>query len=51
MFLMYAEVGNPLLLFEELFGWHLLGVPVIEGIVVIILYAPFHIYRKIKAKS
>ena len=50
MFLMYAEAGNPLLLFEELFGFHLLGVPVIESVVVLILYTPFYIYRATKTK-
>jgi len=48
MFLMYAEAGNPLKWFEDVFGWHLLGVPVIEGIVVIILYTPFYLFRKRK---
>ena len=51
MFLMYASAGNPLLLFEELFGFHLLGVPVIESAVVFVLYAPFYIYRAIKEKN
>ena len=51
MFLMYAEAGNPLLLFEQLLGHHLLGVPIIEGVVVAILYTPFHLYYKKKARN
>lgn len=51
MFLMYAEAGNPLLFFEGLLGHHLLGVPIIEGVVVIILYTPFHLYYKKKARN
>ena len=46
MFLMKAEVGNPLLLFEEWFGFHLIGVPVIESVVILILYGPFYFFRK-----
>ena len=50
MFLMKADAGNPLLLFEELFGFHLLGVPIIESAVVFVLYTPFYIYRSNKNK-
>lgn len=46
MFLMYAEPGNPLYWFGENFGFHLLGVPVIEGIVLLIMYFPFYIKKK-----
>ena len=46
MFLMKAEAGNPLLLFEEWFGFHLIGVPVIESVVILILYGPFYFFRK-----
>ena len=40
MFLMYAEPGNPLLLFQELWGCHLLGFPVIIAGVIVVMYAP-----------
>lgn len=51
MFLMVAEPGNPLLWFGETFGFHLLGVPVIEAIVILILYEPFYIYRAYQSKK
>lgn len=51
MFLMHADAGNPLLLFEELFGFHLLGVPIIESVVVFVLYTPFYLYRYFKTKA
>ena len=50
MFLMYAEAGNPLALFEPL-GSHLLGIPIIYAVVVVILYGPFIVYNKLKAKA
>lgn len=46
MFLMYAEPGNPLYWFGENLGFHLLGVPVIEGIILLIMYSPFYIKKK-----
>lgn len=48
MFLMQADPGNPLLLFEELWGNHLYGYPVIIAGVIVVLYLPLCIYRKIK---
>ena len=48
MFLMYAEPGNPLYWFGENFGHHLLGVPVIEGAVLIVMYLPFYLIKKEK---
>ena len=50
MFLMYAEAGNPLILFEPL-GSHLIGIPVMYAAVVVVLYGPFIVYNKIKAKK
>lgn len=50
MFLMYAEAGNPLILFEPL-GSHLIGIPVIYAAVVVVLYGPFIVYNKIKTKK
>ncbi len=48
MFLMYAEEGNPLLIFENLWGSHLLGFPVLITAVLIVMYVPMGIYRKLK---
>lgn len=46
MFLMYAEPGNPLYWFGKNLGFHLLGVPVIEGIVLLVMYLPFYLKKK-----
>lgn len=52
MFLMHVEEGNPLLIFEKLWGNHLLGYPVIIAGVLIVMYLPVIIARKlIKKKS
>ena len=48
MFLMQADPGNPLLVFEELWGNHLYGYPVIIAAVIAVLYLPLGIYRKMK---
>lgn len=50
MFLMAAEPGNPLYLFEQLWGNHLYGFPVIIAGVLIVMYLPLVIYRKITSK-
>lgn len=50
MFLMYAEKGNPLYLFEQLWGSHLLGFPVLITAVLIVMYVPMGIYRKLRKK-
>lgn len=47
MFLMYVEEGNPLLLFEQLWGNHLFGYPVIIMGVLVLMYAPVMLYRAI----
>ena len=51
MFLMYAEEGNPLYLFEQMWGNHLLGFPVLITAVLIVMYAPMEIFRAIKRKK
>ena len=51
MFLMYVEEGNPLLIFEQLWGNHLLGYPVIIAGVLIVMYAPALIYKAISKKK
>lgn len=48
MFLMYADEGNPLYIFEQLWGSHLLGFPVIIIGVLLLLYLPMGLYRKLK---
>ena len=47
MFMMKADVGNPLKLFEPL-GHHLIGVPIIYTGVVVVLYGPIYLYRRFK---
>ncbi len=48
MFLMRADSGNPLLLFETLLGSHLWGFPIIGGAVFAVMYLPLHLWRKHK---
>ena len=50
MFLMSADKGNPLYVFERLWGNHLLGFPVIIVGVLLVMYGPLLIYRKLKKK-
>ena len=51
MFLMSAEEGNPLYLFEQLWGNHLLGYPVIIIGILVLMYVPVLIARKIRLKK
>lgn len=51
MFLMYAEEGNPLYLFEQIWGNHLYGFPVLILAVMIVMYLPMEIFRKIRKKK
>ncbi|MBQ8859299.1 MAG: YwaF family protein [Clostridia bacterium] len=51
MFLMSASKGNPLYLFEEAFGNHLYGYPVLITAVLLVMYAPWLIYEAIKKKK
>lgn len=48
MFLMRADPGNPLALFEQMWGSHLLGFPVIIAGVVIVMYLPVMLNKKRK---
>lgn len=50
MFLMYVEEGNPLLLFEQLWGNHLYGYPVIIAAVLFIMYVPVVLVNTIKER-
>lgn len=47
MFLMYAEPGNPLYFFEQLWGSHLLGFPVIILGVLLVMHTPWAVARKL----
>lgn len=51
MFLMSADPGNPLYLFEQMWGNHLLGFPVIIAGVLLVMFGPIEIYRKIKSRK
>ncbi len=46
MFLMRADSGNPLQLFETLLGSHLWGFPIIGGAVFAVMYIPLHLWRR-----
>ena len=51
MFLMYAEEGNPLYLFEQLWGNHFYGFPVIMAGILIVMFMPLTLYRRRKGLS
>lgn len=46
MFLMFVKEGNPLLVFEQMWGNHLLGYPVLLGVVVLVMCIPVLIMHK-----
>lgn len=48
MFLMEVSKGNPLYIFEQAWGNHLLGFPVLIGAIVFVMYVPIEIYHKLK---
>ena len=48
MFLMSADPGNPLYLFEQWWGNHLYGFPVLIVAVLIVMYVPLWIVRSLK---
>lgn len=50
MFLMEAEPGNPLYAFQQLFGSHLIGFPVLISAVLVVMYVPMELYRRSKRK-
>ncbi|MBQ8496509.1 MAG: YwaF family protein [Clostridia bacterium] len=51
MFLMEADKGNPLYIFEQLFGYHWIGFPILAAAVLVVMYVPLVTYRKIKGKQ
>ncbi len=48
MFLMQPDKGNPLELFEKLLDSHLWGFPILLPVVILIMYAPMLIVKKLK---
>lgn len=50
MFLQYAEPGNPLYWFEQNWGSHLLGFPVLVTAIIFVMYAPVEIIRRVRKK-
>lgn len=48
MFLMSASKGNPLYFFQQAWGNHLLGFPVLITAIIIVMYTPIEIYHKLK---
>jgi len=48
MFLMEPDKGNPLEMFEKLLGSHLWGFPILLPIVILIMYLPIYISKKVK---
>lgn len=50
MFLMYAEEGNPLFLFEQMWGSHLFGFPIIIAGVLFVMYIPVELVRFVRRK-
>lgn len=51
MFLMSADPGNPLYLFEQMWGNHLFGFPVLIIAIVLVMYVPMELLRHIKRKK
>ncbi len=50
MFLMSADEGNPLYIFEQMWGNHLFGFPVLIAGVLFVMYVPLVIFRKLRSK-
>ncbi len=51
MFLMSASKGNPLYLFEQAFGNHLIGFPVIIAGVILVMHLPPYLYGRHKKRA
>ncbi len=51
MFLMYADPGNPLYWFGENWGSHLFGFPVIIVGILLVMYGPLELIRKLRKKA
>ncbi len=50
MFLMEAEDGNPLQLFEKALGNHLLGYPILLAVLIILLYTPWEVVARVRRR-
>ena len=50
MFLMYADPGNPLYIFEQMWGNHLLGLPVLIAAVVLVMHGPRLLFREVNQR-
>ncbi len=50
MFLLYAKQGNPLYWFQENWGSHLLGFPVLITAVIVVMHVPWILARRLKKK-
>jgi hypothetical protein len=50
MFLESASPGNPLYLFEQKFGSHLIGFPVLAAAVLLVMYGPLSIWRVLRRR-
>jgi hypothetical protein len=48
MFLMHPDSGNPLEMFEKLLGSHLWGFPILLPIVILLMYLPAFLVKKLK---
>ena len=51
MFLMKADEGNPLYVFEQIFGNHLVGFPILISAVLLVMYVPMELYRRHKRSA
>lgn len=51
MFLMHAEPGNPLYWFQQIWGNHLLGFPLLIAAVLVVMYVPMELWRKFRKKK
>lgn len=51
MFLMEADAGNPLYLFEQMWGNHLYGFPIIITAIIVVMYVPVELIRKAKTRK
>ncbi len=51
MFLMEADKGNPLYLFEQMWGNHLYSFPVLIAAILVVMYVPLVLLRKHKLKK
>ena len=51
MFLMSADPGNPLYIFEQMWGNHLLGFPVLIAAVLLVMFLPMVIFRKYRKRN